>query len=113
MPKAYSRDMRERVIAQVESGASQREAAEEFEVSASTAIIWVTRFRWSGDHDLPFGGDETAARLRAKLPNPDGSDDSQLPCGEPANDLAMPVWPKCAPRRCWLDGPWAAKYLKS
>jgi hypothetical protein len=69
--------------------------------------------RQSGDHDLPFGGDETAARLRAKLPNPDGSDDSQLPCGEPANDLAMPVSPKCAPRRCWLDGPWAAKYLKS
>jgi hypothetical protein len=69
--------------------------------------------RQSGDHDLPFGRDETAARLRAKLPNPDGSDDSQLPCGEPANDLAMPVWPKRAPRRCWLDGPWAAKYLKS
>jgi hypothetical protein len=31
MPKAYSGDMRERVIAEVESGASRREAAEEFE----------------------------------------------------------------------------------
>ena len=29
MPKAYSADMRERVIAEVESGASQREGAEE------------------------------------------------------------------------------------
>jgi len=29
MPKAYSGDMRERVIAEVESGASRREAAEE------------------------------------------------------------------------------------
>src|SRR5262245_4957055 len=48
MPKAYSGDMRERVIAEVESGASRREAAEEFEVSASTAIIWVKCFRQTG-----------------------------------------------------------------
>jgi transposase-like protein len=33
MPKAYSGEMRERVIAEVESGASRREAAEEFAVS--------------------------------------------------------------------------------
>ena len=45
MPRAYSGDMRQRVIAEVESGASRREAAEEFEVSASTAIIWVKCFR--------------------------------------------------------------------
>jgi transposase len=48
MPKAYSGDIRERVIAEVESGASRREAAEEFEVSASTAIIWVKCFRKTG-----------------------------------------------------------------
>ena len=48
MPKAYSADMRERVIAEVEGGASRREAAEEFEVSASTAIIWVKCFRETG-----------------------------------------------------------------
>ena len=48
MPKAYSGDMRERVIAEVESGASRREAAEEFEVSASTAIIWVKCFWETG-----------------------------------------------------------------
>jgi len=48
MPKAYSGDMRERVIAEVESGASRREAAEEFEVSASTAIIWVKCYRETG-----------------------------------------------------------------
>src|SRR5262245_1492374 len=45
MPKAYSGEMRERVIAEVESGASRREAAEEFAVSASTAVIWVKCFR--------------------------------------------------------------------
>ena len=48
MRKAYSWDMRERVIAEVESGASRREAAEEFKVSASTAIIWVRCFRETG-----------------------------------------------------------------
>ena len=48
MPKAYSADMRERVIVEVESGASRRQAAEEFEVSASTAIILVKCFRETG-----------------------------------------------------------------
>ena len=48
MPKAYSADMRGRVIAEVEGGASRREAAEGFEVSASTAIIWVKCFRETG-----------------------------------------------------------------
>ena len=53
MARAYSGDMRQRVIAEVESGASRREAAEEFEVSASTAIIWVKCFR---ETDLIRGG---------------------------------------------------------
>ena len=35
MPKAYSRDLRERVITAVETGASRREAAERFEVSVA------------------------------------------------------------------------------
>jgi transposase len=48
MPKAYSADMRERVIAEVESGAARGEAAEEFEVSASTGVIWVRCFRETG-----------------------------------------------------------------
>jgi transposase len=48
MPKAYSGDIRGRVISRVESGASRREAAEHFEVSASVAIIWVKCFRETG-----------------------------------------------------------------
>ena len=48
MPKAYSADMRTRVIGRVESGASRREAAEHYEVSASTAVIWVKCFRETG-----------------------------------------------------------------
>ena len=48
MPKAYSADMRERVIARFESGGSRREVAEHFEVSASAAVIWVKCFYESG-----------------------------------------------------------------
>src|SRR4029077_12713816 len=40
MPKAYSRDLRERVITAVETGASRREAAERFEVSVASAVKW-------------------------------------------------------------------------
>jgi len=48
MAKAYSVDMRQRVIDRVESGASRREAAEHYEVSPSTAVIWVKCFRETG-----------------------------------------------------------------
>ena len=48
MPRAYSSDMRARVIARVESGASRREAAEHYDVSASTAVIWVKCFQETG-----------------------------------------------------------------
>ena len=48
MPRGYSADMRTRVIARVESGASRREAAEHYDVSASTAVIWVKCFRETG-----------------------------------------------------------------
>ena len=48
MPRSYSADMRQRVIARVESGGSRREAAEHYDVSASTAVIWVKCFRETG-----------------------------------------------------------------
>src|SRR3974377_2425222 len=48
MPRAYSADMRGRVIARVESGASRREAAEHYEVSASPAVIWGKCFGATG-----------------------------------------------------------------
>jgi transposase len=48
MPTAYSADLRGRVIARVESGASRREAAEQFEISPSIAIKWVACFRATG-----------------------------------------------------------------
>ena len=48
MPAAYSADIRGRVIASVESGSSRREAAEEFDVSASSAIKLVAAYRTTG-----------------------------------------------------------------
>ena len=48
MPKAYSADMRARVIGRVEGGGSRREAAEHYDVSPSTAVIWVKCFHETG-----------------------------------------------------------------
>jgi len=44
MPKAYSGDLRVRVIEMVRAGASRREAAEEFSVAGSTAVKWLQRW---------------------------------------------------------------------
>jgi putative transposase len=49
MPKPYSLDLRERVVAAVEhEGLSRREAAERFDVAPSTVIGWVRRYRQTG-----------------------------------------------------------------
>jgi len=45
MPKSYSGDLRARVTEAVEMGASRREAAERFEIGASTAVKWLQRWR--------------------------------------------------------------------
>ncbi len=47
MPKSYSQDLRERVIEAVEMGASRHEAAKRFEVSVSSAVRWLQRWRES------------------------------------------------------------------
>jgi transposase len=57
MPKPYSQDLRERVVHAVEEGASRREAADRFEVSASSAIRWMERLEQSGSVAAePSGG---------------------------------------------------------
>src|SRR5262245_28300720 len=46
MPKAYSADIRMRVIARVEGGSSRREAAEQLDISPSAAVkVTQHRFR--------------------------------------------------------------------
>ena len=49
MAKAYSMDLRERVVEAVErDGLSRNQAAARFEVAISTAIDWVNRYRETG-----------------------------------------------------------------
>src|ERR1700757_265744 len=44
MPRPYSNDLRARVIEAIEAGASRREAAERYELSASVVVLWAQRF---------------------------------------------------------------------
>ncbi len=48
MPRAYSQDLRDRVIGAVEGGSSARGAGRLFGVSQSVAIKWVERWRRTG-----------------------------------------------------------------
>src|SRR6201984_447158 len=53
----YPGDLRVRVIKFVEAGGSPRDAAEHFQVSASSAIRWLQRFREDGTCEpMPRGG---------------------------------------------------------
>jgi putative transposase len=49
MPRAYSMDLRKRVVAAVnDEGMSRHEAAHRFDVAVSTAIKWVMRAKETG-----------------------------------------------------------------
>jgi transposase len=53
----YPGELRARVIRFVEGGGSRREAAEQFDVSVSSAIRWMQRFRDDGTSvPMPRGG---------------------------------------------------------
>lgn len=66
MPRALSIDLRERVIAAVEAGASCRHAAERFGVGVATAIRWHARFRQEGEVGAkPMGGDRCSWQVEA------------------------------------------------
>src|SRR5262245_16790194 len=56
MPKPYSVDLRARVIEEVETGASRREAAERYGISPSVVVIWVQRFEGTGSVAAKPGG---------------------------------------------------------
>jgi transposase len=57
VPNPYSTELRQRVIARVESGGSRREAAEHFEISPSAAVKWLQRWRDTGAVEAkPRGG---------------------------------------------------------
>jgi len=64
MAKAYSQDLRDRVIEAVEDeGMSRRGAAARFGISESSAIKWMQRYRLTGERG-PVG---TGGHRRSKL----------------------------------------------
>jgi transposase len=66
MPKAYSEDIRMRVIARVEGGASRRDAAEQLDISPSAAVKWVKCFHETGSRAAkPRGGSTSPLEVHA------------------------------------------------
>ena len=60
MPKSCSSDLRERVLDAVEEGATRREAAERFDVSASSAVRWFQVWQKEGRRaPRPCGGSQS------------------------------------------------------
>jgi transposase len=68
MPKAYSGDLRVRVIEAVEAGASRHEAAECFEVSVASAVKWLQR--WNKERSAAPETNAVARRSRRRRPSP-------------------------------------------
>ncbi len=57
MARAYSRDLRERVVASVQAGRSCRATAALFGVSVASVVKWAARFRQTGSPAAkPMGG---------------------------------------------------------
>src|SRR5438132_7298364 len=68
MPKPYSIDLRGRVIEEVESGASRREAAERYRLSPSVVVIWMQRFEETGSVAAkPSGGSTSPLEKHAEF----------------------------------------------
>ena len=65
MAKGYSKDLRVRVVAIVESGESAREAARLLDVGASTAIRWIERWTATGSVDAKPGTGHCRSPLEA------------------------------------------------
>lgn len=66
MPSPLSVDLRERVVAFMSAGASCRETAARFGVSAASASRWAARLRYDGHvAPKPSGGDQLSHRLEA------------------------------------------------
>jgi transposase len=68
MPKPYSVDLRARVIEDVQTGASRREAADDYGISPSVVIIWVQRFKETGSvAPKPIGGSISPLEAHAEF----------------------------------------------
>ena len=63
MARAYSQDLRDRVIDAALSGASVRQVAARFGVGDATAIVWVRRARESGERAARKQGQPRRSKL--------------------------------------------------
>ena len=63
MARAYSQDLRDRVIDAALSGLPARHAAARFGVGVATAIVWVRRFRESGERQARKQGQPRRSKL--------------------------------------------------
>ena len=67
MTPALSVDLRERVVAAIEAGASRREAARRFAVSPASAVRWHGAFVQEGRTQArPMGGDQRSHAIEAQ-----------------------------------------------
>jgi len=68
MPKPYGSDLRVRVMGDVASGASRREAAEHYGISPSVVVIWAQRFEATGSVAAkPSGGSTSPLEKHAEF----------------------------------------------
>jgi len=63
MARAYSQDLRDRVIEATGNGTSARKAAARFKVGASTAVKWVGRVRDTGERSARRQGRPPGSKL--------------------------------------------------
>jgi transposase len=63
MARAYSQDLRDRVIDAALSGASARQVAARFGVGDATAIVWIRRARESGERGARKQGQPRRSKL--------------------------------------------------
>jgi transposase len=65
MARAYSQDLRDRVIDAALAGLSARGAAERFGIGEATAIVWVRRARQTGERQARKQGQPRRSKLDA------------------------------------------------
>jgi len=63
MARAYSQDLRDRVIDAALSGSSARQAAARFGIGLATAIVWVRRARQDGERGARKQGQPRRSKL--------------------------------------------------
>ena len=67
MGAVLSEDLRKRVVAAIEAGASQQQVAKRFGVSLSSAKLWLRQWRQHGHVAAkPQGGDRRSQRIEAQ-----------------------------------------------